>query len=543
MRSAFIVLAAIALLGATADENASKAKPGDKKSVEAAASQHFKLVEHQALGSVVVDGKRIEYTVTAGNIVVHPRGWDDAAKAPEKGDKDAGGGAAKNPDAEASMFYVAYFKRGARADQRPVMFVFNGGPGSSTMWLHMGAFGPKRIVTSESAHTPAAPYSIVNNEGSLLDVSDLVFIDMPAAGFSRIAGEGKEKAFFGIDQDAWAFSEFVVQFLNKHGRWNSPKYMFGESYGTTRAAVLVNMLQGRAVDFNGVIMLAQILNFDFSPDAPQFNPGVDLPYQLVLPTYAATAWYHKKVPNAPPKLEDFLAEVERFALGEYASALAAGGRLDTARRDAIAAKLSRYTGLPVDYVKKANLRINGGVFEQHVQGDPNVTTGRLDTRFTGPAIDPLAKEADYDPQAAAISSAYVSAYNDYVRRELKFGEGVSFRPNAYAIIGGDWDYAHQPPGIPFPYPQTPNVMPDLANAMKQNPTLKVMLNAGYYDVATPYFQGVYELQHLPIPPKLQSNIEYKFYGSGHMIYAVETELKRLHDNVADFVRRTDNVTP
>lgn len=542
MRRAFLVLAAVALVGAAADQPAGKAKAGDKKSPEAGFSQHFKLEEHQALGSVTVAGKRIDYTVTAGNIVVHPRGWDDAMKPPEKGDKEASGGA-KNPDAEASMFYVAYFKRGARADQRPVMFVFNGGPGSSTMWLHMGAFGPRRIVTSESAHTPAAPYSIVNNEGSLLDVTDLVFIDMPAAGFSRIAGEGKEKAFFGVDQDAYAFSEFIVQFLSKHGRWNSPKYLFGESYGTTRAAVLVNMLQGRAVDFNGIIMLAQILNFDLSPDGPEINPGVDLPYQLALPTYAATAWYHKKIPDAPAKLEDFLAEVERFAMGEYAMALSAGGGLETARRDAIAAKLSRYTGLPVDYIKKANLRINGGVFEQHVQGDPNVTTGRLDTRFTGPSIDPLSKEADYDPQAAAISSAYVTAYNDYVRRELKFGEGIAFRPNAYAIIGNDWDLAHQPPGAGGPIPLTPNVMPDLANAMKQNPNLKVMLNAGYYDLATPYFQGVYELKHLQIPPSLQANIEYKFYGSGHMIYAVETELKRLHDNVADFVRRTDNVSP
>src|SRR5882724_2376844 len=233
------------------------------------------------------------------------------------------------------MFYVAYFKGGGST--RPVTFVYNGGPGSATVWLHMGAFGPRRIVTATDAHTPAAPYSLVNNGSSLLDSSDLVFIDAPGTGFSRIAGKDKEKAFFGVDPDAYAFAEFISQFLTKYGRWNSPKYIFGESYGTPRAAVLVNQLQSeRLIDVNGVILLSQILNFDLSPDRPGANPGVDIPYQTVLPTYAASAWYHKKLPSAHADLEALLAEVEQFAMGEYGVALGAGAELSPAARSAVA---------------------------------------------------------------------------------------------------------------------------------------------------------------------------------------------------------------
>ena len=231
---------------------------------------------------------------------MHPKGWDDVRAIPKSEKamprRRSEGGEAKNPTAEASMFYVAYFKSGGGA--RPLTFLYNGGPGSATLWLHMGAFGPRRIVTASDAHTPAAPYSLVNNGSSLLDATDLVFIDAPGTGFSRIAGKDKEKAFFGVDQDAYAFAEFISQFLSKYGRWNSPKYLFGESYGTPRSAVLVNQLQAeRAIDFNGVILLSQILNFDLSPDRPTGNPGIDLPYQTVLPTYAATAWYHHKLPG------------------------------------------------------------------------------------------------------------------------------------------------------------------------------------------------------------------------------------------------------
>ncbi|MGD0144593.1 MAG: peptidase S10, partial [Rhizomicrobium sp.] len=423
---------------------------------------------------------------------------------------------------------------------RPITFLYNGGPGSSTVWLHMGAFGPKRVVTADDSHTPAAPYKVIDNDESLLDASDLVFIDAPGTGFSRIAGKDKEKAFYGVDPDAHAFSAFIQEFLSKYGRWNSPKYLFGESYGTTRSGALIDLLEtDRAVDFNGVILLSQALNYDVGPDDPQFNVGIDLPYQLALPTYAATAWYHHKLPDYQGPLQPLLDEVEHFAMTDYALALAAGASLPADQRAAIADKLHRYTGLPVAYILKADLRISGGEFELNLQGDSGTTTGRLDTRFSGPDLDPLAKEADYDPQSASISSAYVSAFNDYVRKDLKFGENRTYKPEI--DVDKYWNYEHTPPGSTIALPQAPNVMPDLAEAMKYNPNLKVFLNAGYYDLATPFFEGMYEMAHLPIPPELRNNIRFRFYESGHMVYAHEAALKELHDNVAAFIRETDNV--
>lgn len=479
-------------------------------------------------GSVTIGGRTLTYQAIAGTLVVHPRGWDDV--------KDP---SSQPPDPPvASMFYVAYFKTGG--GPRPITFLYNGGPGSSTMWLHLGAFGPRRIVTATDSHTPAAPYALVNNDSSLLDASDLVFIDAPGTGFSRIAGKDKEKAFYGVDPDAYAFTQFITQFLTRYGRWNSPKYLFGESYGTPRSAVVVNELEAeRSIDFNGVILLSQILAFDLSPDEPTSNPGVDIPYETALPTYAATAWYHHKLPGQYPDVETLVAEVEGFALGDYAHALALGSDLSDSERAAVAQKLHQYTGLPVDYILRANLRIDGGEFRQNLQGQGELTTGRLDTRFSGPDLDPLAERANYDPQSTALSSAYVSAFNDYVRRDLHYGADKIFKPSAGLT---HWDFSHRQPGQSSPEEaQGTNVLPDLAHAMKLNPNLKVQLNAGYFDLATPFFQGVYELRHLPIPQALRKNIEYHFYESGHMVYAKPAALKQLHDNVAAFIRKNSNL--
>ena len=504
-------------------------------------SGYFTPESTASKGIVTVEGARIDYDAVAGTLVIHPKGWDDAAQKPEKepgkGGKDDG-----NPTAEASMFYVAYFKHGADPSQRPVTFLFNGGPGSATVWLHMGAFGPRRVITTDDSHTPAAPYQLVNNDYSLLDASDLVFVDAPGTGFSRIAGAEKEKAFYSVDADAHAFAEFVSAFLSRHGRWNSPKYLFGESYGTPRAAVLVNLLETEyRIDFNGVIMLSQILSFDLSGDEPQGNPGIDTPYVVALPTYAATAWYHHKLPGADAsvELEPFLREVEGFALNDYARALAQGAALPEAERSAIAQKLHAYTGLPVAYILKADLRINVGEFNKNLLDEMDFTTGRLDTRFSGPTLDPLSKEAEYDPQSAAISSAYVSAFNEYARKSLGYGQDRYYR--ATSDLWKSWDYQHQPPGASMPLPQAANTMPDLAMAMKYNPQLKILLTGGYFDLATPYFEGRYEMQHLQIPARLQQNIEYRYYPSGHMIYAHQESLKALHADVADFIRSTDNV--
>ena len=526
----FAVTAAIAAGVASGDKDAAKPAVVEK-------SKYFKADEVKTSGTIRQGLLSISYDAVAGTLVVHPKDWDDAAT----DDKDAKVPGAENPTAEASMFYVAYFRKGVNPGSRPIMFLFNGGPGSSTVWLHMGAFGPKRVVTADDTHTPAAPYQLVSNTESLLDVSDLVFIDAPATGFSRIAGKDKEKMFFGVDPDAHAFASFIKQFLSKYGRWNSPKYIFGESYGTPRASVLVNELETEDdIDFNGVILLSQILNFDLDVDGAESNPGVDLPYEVALPTYAATAWYHNKLPGKrPDELVPFVQQVERFAMTEYARALSVGGSLSPKERAAIAAKLHQYTGLPVAYILKADLRINGGELEKTLQDNANMTTGRLDTRFSGPTMDPLSKEADYDPQSAAISSAYVSGFNAYVRSDLKYGEGKTYKPEV--DVFKFWSFLHKQPGAGFAFPGATNVMPDLASAMKYNPGLKVMVNGGYYDLATPYYEGWYEDHHLPMPPELQKNIEYHYYRSGHMVYAHEESLKEIHDNVAAFVRATDNV--
>ena len=517
---------------------------GDSEKSEAGKFEPFKSESVSSNGTVTIGGQSIAYQAVAGTLIVHPKDWDDVPRDPkaEHANPTPGedGADARNPTAEASMFYVAYFKNGGGS--RPVTFIYNGGPGSATVWLHMGAFGPRRIVTATDGHTPAAPYSLINNGSSLLDATDLVFIDAPGTGFSRIAGRDKEKAFFGVDQDAYAFAQFISQFLTKYGRWNSPKYLFGESYGTPRSAVLINQLESdRAIDFNGVILLSQILNFDLSPDRPTGNPGIDLPYQTVLPTYAATAWYHKKIPGDRKDLEALLSEVEQFSMGDYGRALAAGSDLSPADKRAVAEKLHQYTGLPVEYILKADLRIDGGEFRQNLQDDAGLTTGRLDTRFSGPDIDPLSQRADYDPQSTALGSAYVSAFNDYARKDLHYGDGRDFKHSISA--GRNWSFVHQQPGQNQRFGssrQGSNVMPDLANAMKINPNLKIQLNAGYFDLATPFYQGVYEMHHLPIPANLQANIEYKFYDSGHMVYAKDSSLKLLHDNVVGFIRRTSN---
>jgi carboxypeptidase C (cathepsin A) len=536
MKHVVALLAAFSLTSAAALAAPPKSEPAKSPpgSGTAGPTRAFTPRSVKSTGTVTVEGHKIAYDAVAGTIIVHPKGWDDAAKTLDPKQQI---GTATGP-AVASMFYVAYFKHGVDPRTRPVTFLYNGGPGSSTVWLHMGAFGPVRVVTKNDSHTPPAPYGTVDNAYSLLDVSDLVFVDAPGTGFSRIEGKDKEKAFYGVDQDAHAFSRFITQFLSKYGRWNSPKYLFGESYGTPRSAVLINDLETNDdIDFNGVVLLSQILNFDLSADDPQFNPGVELPYEVELPTFAATAWYHHLLASQPADLQSFLQEVEQFAMGEYARALAQGANLPQDQFNAIAAKLHDYTGLPLAYIKRADLRISGLEFEHELQNDDGLTTGRLDTRFSGPSMDPLDKEAQYDPQAAAISSAYVSAFNDYVRRDLHYTTDEAYLPE---INIPKWDFSHQTPGTSSPQQITTNVMPDLASAMKYDPQLKICLNGGYFDLATPFYEGMYEMHQLPIPRNLQSNIEYHYYQSGHMVYANQASLQQLHDNVAAFIRKTDN---
>src|SRR5665213_970268 len=510
------------------------------------AAKTDKTTEKPAATEVTTDGTlnagslHIAYTAIAGTITVGATEVDDAQLGfdgkPQAGTQLANSEPKEAKDAPpvARMFYVAYFKKDAKAQDRPITFFYNGGPGSSTVWLHMGSLGPKHVVTSGDQHLPAAPYKMVDNADSLLDVSDLVFIDMPGTGFGRLVGKDADKAFWGVDEDANAFPRFIARFITRYDRWNSPKYLFGESYGTTRSAVLADTLQNnKAIDLNGVILLSQIFNFTTDIDMPSGNPGVDLPYELALPTYAATAWYHKKLEQQPAALEPFLKDVEEFAMGPYAHALAQGTDLTNAEKQSVAEKLHSYIGLPVSYLMKANLRVSGGEFEKTLQDDQDLTTGRLDTRFSGPTMNPLSESADYDPQSSAISSAYVSLFNDYVRRDLKYGEGQTYLPEAQ-FGSFQWSFTHK--GNPIDL----NVANDLAEALKTNPRLKIMVNGGYYDLATPFFAAQYEEKHLPIPQSLAKNIEYDWYESGHMVYVRDESLKQLHDRVAAFITRTQS---
>jgi carboxypeptidase C (cathepsin A) len=397
------------------------------------------------------------------------------------------------------------------------------------------------VVTADGAPTPSAPYQLTNNDYSLLDVSDVVFIDAPGTGFSRVAGKDKEKAFYGIDPDAYAFGEFVKTFLTRNARWNSPKYILGESYGTPRAAALANDLEtGSSIDLNGVILLSSALNYDLEADTPQYNPGNDYPYIVALPTYAATAWYHNRLPGGRRgELEPFLAEVQRFASTDYAAALLQGDQLSPERRDFVAQQLATYTGLSKAYILKSDLRVNVGQFVRNLQDDAGLTVGRIDTRFVGPSMDVLSREADYDPQQAAIASAYVSAFNDYARIVLHYDGDRAFKLSSPEVDAA-WSYIHQPPGASTPIPGAGNMMPDLASAMKYNPGLKVLVLGGYFDLATPYAEGRYEMQHMGLPTTLRDNIEYRYYRSGHMVYLHEASLKAMHEDVAEFIRRSSN---
>ena len=518
---------------------AAQDKPDAKKDSEPKAQAATPAAESITEGSVTVGGQPIAYRAIAGTLTVGSSDVQDAMLGLDgKYLPDAGIDLTPKPEdqpATARMFYTAYFKKGTTSGARPITFLYNGGPGSATMYLHMGAFGPKRIVTPDGEHKEAAPYPLVENQYSLLDASDLVFIDAPGTGFSRVLGKEAGKAFWGTDEDAHAFDRFIRRFLTKYSRWNSPKYIFGESYGTTRSAVLSRMLEG--VDLNGVVLLSQILSFDNSADGPEGNPGTDQPYFLALPSMAATAWYHHRLANQPAQLEPFLREVEQFSLGEYSAALLQGADLSEDRKKTVADKLQAYTSVPAAYWIKADLRVSGGDFSKELQAESGKTTGRLDTRYEGPDMDPLSKEAEYDPFTNSITAAYVTAINQYAREELHYGENQTYKPSARQP-GFHWDLAHVPPGGQG-WESSVNVMGDLATAMKRNPKMKVMLMGGYFDLGTLYFGATFEMKHLPMPPSLQSNISYHWFQTGHMVYVNEQALKELHDDTAAFIRDTE----
>ncbi len=429
----------------------------------------------------------------------------------------------------ALMFSIAYTRSDTKnASQRPIAFVYNGGPGSSSVWLHMGAFGPRRVVTANAAPTGAAPYKLEDNANSLLDKTDLVFIDPVGTGFSHAAGKAQDKDFWGIDQDAHSIAQFINIYLSRNNRWNSPKFLIGESYGTFRSAVLGNYLQSHdGIYVNGIVLISSVLN----TETISFNAGDDLSYILYVPSYAATAAYHKMLKEQPADINAFLMEARKFAEGEYTNALMKGSNITAQEKTDIATKLSRYIGLSPDYIEKADLRINLAQFSVELQRSERLQSGRYDSRYTMPTYDILTEFAEEDPSYTGVRGAFTAAFNSYVREELK----VTLERH-YEILGGQagaaWDWKHGQNGG---FPSSPNVSADLINALQTNTNLRVQVENGYYDMATPFFATEYTMDHLFLPGDLRSHIQFEYYGAGHMMYLHQEDLTKLKGNVGTFI--------
>ena len=509
---AFVAAGGCAFAAEHEEPAKSEAKSAGAKAKPDAAAEKAVVTSH----SVSINGRSYAYKATAGVLTI-------------RDDKDA-------PDA--SVFYVAYtVGEGKGSAKRPVTFLYNGGPGSASLWLHMGSFGPVRVVTNGPEAIPPAPYQLVPNADSLLDKSDLVFVDAIGTGYSHGLAKDKDgkpadkednpnKRFWGTDQDIDAFGRFIVRYITVNQRWNSPKFLFGESYGTPRSAGLARYLETHGVALNGVVLLSSILNY------ASRVPGLDNDYVNLLPTFAAIAWYHNKIPNKPAQLEPFIEEVRNFARGEYSVALAKGQDLSTADRDAIAQKLSRYIGLSPQYLKDANLRVSQPRFRKELLRDQRRTLGRYDGRFEGIDADAAGESPEFDPSSTAIGGAFFSAINDYLTRELKYPSEVPYRMRAGSAIG-DWDWRHALPGSTHKV-QLPAMVGDLSEAMRSNPHLKVLSANGWYDLATPFFATEYDLAHLDIDASLRKNLSFTYYPSGHMVYLNLDALKQMKGDLARF---------
>ena len=433
----------------------------------------------------------------------------------------------------ASVFYTAYTLDGANPNSRPVTFFWNGGPGSSSIWLRMGSFGPMRVQTTSPETIRPAPYAFGPNPDTLLDKTDMVYIDMIGTGYSRPLGDVKAKQFWGVDEDADAFAQTIMRWTTKNSRWSSPKFLFGESYGTTRAAAVAYQLQDRGMALNGVILLSSILNYGIE------QSGYDQSYITYLPSYAATAWYHHKLANRPPELAPFLDQVRAFAAGPYAQALAKGHDITPAETDDIANKMSALIGISPEYIKRANLRVDLGRFEKELLRDQRLTVGRFDSRYTGVDADAAGENPDYDASDTAIAGAFIATFNDYLRRDLGYKTDMPYLVAAYGEKGFDWDFKHRAPGG-WGRQNNPDVAVDLAAAMRTNPYLHVLSLNGWYDMATPFFATEYDIAHMMLEPAQKKNLEFRYYPSGHMIYLNPDALHQLHIDLSAFYDRTVN---
>ncbi len=458
-----------------------------------------------------IGGREIAYTATCGTLVLR-----------EESQKD---GKAEGEKARASVFFVAYALDGAEPGSRPLTFSVNGGPGSSSVWLHLGLLGPKRVELYDEGRAPPPPGRLVDNEFSLLDRSDLVFIDPVGTGYSRMAEGEKVDEFHEYRRDLESVGEFIRLYCSRYARWSSPKYLIGESYGTTRASGLAGHLIERAgLYLNGIMLVSCALEFSLL----RFDTGNDLPPVLFLPTYAATAWYHGRLAPAlqAKPLRELVAEVEAFAGGDYARALFLGAKLPAADRAAIASRVASYTGLSPAYVERTNLRVQIHRFCKELLRDEGRTVGRLDSRFTAFDRDAAGENPEFDPGFAAIYGAYASTMNDYVRRTLAFESDAPYEVLKGLYLNWGWkDFANR----------YASIGETLRKALAMNPHMRVLVANGYYDLATPHFASDYGFDHLALPEALRANFSVDYYEAGHMMYAHKASLERLAGRLREFV--------
>ncbi|HEV8407882.1 MAG TPA: peptidase S10 [Sphingomicrobium sp.] len=526
MRFFTLFCAAAALAVSPAFAQTSPPGPGaDKDKAKSVEELHDEALAKEAAGawrgapveertvssrhSAVLDGRTAPYTATAGTLTIR-----NAEGKPT-----------------ASIFYTADTLDGVPGSHRPIMFFYNGGPGSASLWLRMGSFGPVRIQTTNAQYLRPAPFDFGANPDTLLGTTDLVFIDAPGTGYSRPLGDAKPTDFYGVDQDADAFARAIMRYVSKFDRWDSPKFLFGESYGTTRSGALAYQLQQRGMALNGVILLSSIMNYG------RRQPGLDRDYINYIPSYATTAWYHHKMSNPPATVAEAAAEARTFAEGPYAAALEKGQTISKEEEDSVAQQMSALTGLSPQFIENADLRVDLSEFRKELLRDQRLTIGRYDSRYTG--VDPSAAgdAPDFDASDAAISGGFVGTLQSYLARDLGYQTDMPYRLSASEGAGYKWDFSHKAPGVRFTLSE-PNTALDLAAAMRTNPYLKVLSLNGWYDMATPFFGTEYDLDHMMLEPAQQRNLEFRYYPSGHMVYLNPDALHLMRVDVQNFIRQT-----
>ncbi len=458
--------------------------------------------------SIVIGGRTVEYEATAGYLIVN-----------DADDKPA-----------ARFGYTAYVREGSHsAASRPITFAYNGGPGSSSIWLHMGVLGPRRVVVADAEFTLPPPYELVDNEHSILDVTDLVMIDPVGTGYSRPVGEAKGEDFWGVDQDIDSVSRFIKAYVTANGRWASPKILLGESYGGMRSGgVALELLTTHGMALNGVVLVSPFMSWSSGFD----GLNVDLPHVLFLPTLAATAWYHRALAERPDDLVAYIEQVKAFAYEEYAPALLKGSRLGAAERSAILAKLARYTGVSETYWDRADLRVSHQQFVKELLRDRKQTAGRIDSRFAGRSFNLLGERMSYDPFNSAVAAAFTATFLDYYHNELDFGRDLEYKVSGG--LWGDWDWGHAVPDSSFKRP-VPDTSIDLARAMGLSPHMKLLVQQGYYDLATPQVATEYDLEHMDLLPEQRQNVTIEYYEAGHMMYLHPPSLVKYKADLARFI--------